>query len=96
MRIRNVNHKGLRNLIERDERSGVPAVVADKILRMVLFLQDMQQEAELRTIPSWNAHMLTGNRKGVWSMSVTKNWRLTFRIDKQDIEIIDLDFEDYH
>ena len=40
--------------------------------------------------------MLTGNRKGVWSLSVTKNWRITFRIDGQDIEIIDLNFEDYH
>jgi len=27
---------------------------------------------------------------------VTKNWRLTFRIDKDEIEIIDLDYEDYH
>ena len=50
MRIRNVIHKGLRNLIEHDDRSGVPAVVADKILRIVLFLQDMQHEDELRTI----------------------------------------------
>jgi toxin HigB-1 len=96
MRIRNVVHKGLRNLIERDDRSGVPAVVVDKILRIVLFLQDMHHEDELCTIPSWKAHLLTGNRKGVWSLSVTKNWRITFRIDRQDIEIIDLNFEDYH
>jgi len=27
---------------------------------------------------------------------VTKNWRLTFRIDAEEIEIIDLDDEDYH
>jgi proteic killer suppression protein len=27
---------------------------------------------------------------------VTKNWRLTFRIDKDEVEIIDLDYEDYH
>jgi proteic killer suppression protein len=96
MRIRNVVHRGLRNLIERDDRSGVPAVVAGKILRIVLFLQDMQHEDELSTIPGWKAHLLTGNRKGVWSLSVTKNWRITFRIDRQDVEIIDLNFEDYH
>ena len=96
MRICNVIHKGLRNLIERDDRSGVPAVAADKILRIVLFLQDMQQEDELRSIPGWKAHLLTGNRRGVWSLSVTKNWRITFRIDGQDIEIVDLNFEDYH
>lgn len=56
----------------------------------------MQHEDELRAIPSWKAHLLKGNRKGVWSLSVTKNWRITFRIDRQDIEIIDLNFEDYH
>jgi proteic killer suppression protein len=42
-------------------------------------------------------HVLeTGDRKGTWSLSVTKNWRLTFRIDQIEIEIIDLDYEDYH
>ena len=40
--------------------------------------------------------MLKGNRKGVWSLSVTKNWRITFRIVRQDIEIIDLNYEYYH
>ena len=96
MRIRNVIHKGLRRLIEDDDRSGVQPDLADKILRMVLFLQDMQDENELRQVPSWKAHLLTGNRKGTWSLFVSKNWRLTFRIDKTEIEIIDLNYEDYH
>lgn len=54
------------------------------------------KEDELRTVPSWRAHMLTGSRKGTWSLFVTKNWRITFRIEQDEIEIIDLDFEDYH
>ena len=96
MRIRNVIHKGLRRLIEDDDRSGVQPDLADKILRMVLFLQDMQDENELRQVPSWKAHLLTSNRKGTWSLFVSKIWRLTFRIDKMEIEIIDLNYEDYH
>jgi proteic killer suppression protein len=56
----------------------------------------MQKETELKAVPSWKAHQLTGGRKGTWSLSVTKNWRLTFRIDRTEIEIIDLDYEDYH
>ena len=63
---------------------------------MISFLQDMEKEAELKTIPSWKAHQLTGDRKGAWSLSVTGNWRLTFRIDEAQPEIIDLDYEDYH
>lgn len=96
MRIRNVLHKGLRRFIEDNDKSGIQAAVAEKLRRMISFLQDMEKEAELKTVPSWKAHQLTGDRKGTWSLSVTKNWRLTFRISQIEVEIIDLDYEDYH
>ncbi len=70
--------------------------MAAKIGRMVSFLQDMTREDELRTVAAWKAHLLSGDRKGVWSLFVSRNWRLTFRIDRDEIEIIDLDYEDYH
>ena len=44
----------------------------------------------------FNKGVPTGDRKGTWSLFVTKNWRMTFRIDRDEIEIIDLDYEDYH
>ncbi len=96
MKIRNVIHKGLRRFIEDDDASGLQPAVVVKVQRIVSFLQDMEQEDELRTVQSWKAHMLTGDRKGTWSLSVTRNWRITFRIDREEIEIIDLDYEDYH
>lgn len=96
MKIRNVLHKGLRRLIVDDDERGVDRAAVQKLRRMIAFLQDMEREAELRTVPSWKAHLLTGDRKGTWSLFVTKNWRLTFRIDRQEIEIVDLDYEDYH
>jgi proteic killer suppression protein len=96
MKIRNVIHKGLRRFIEQDDASGLQPAVTEKVRRMVSFLQDMEKEDELRTVPSWKAHQLTGSRKGTWSLFVTKNWRMTFRINQNEIEIIDLDYEDYH
>jgi toxin HigB-1 len=96
MKIRNVIHKGLRRFIEDDDASGLQPAVVVKVQRIVSFLQDMEVEDELRTVQSWKAHMLTGDRKGTWSLSVTRNWRMTFRIDRTEIEIIDLDYEDYH
>jgi len=39
---------------------------------------------------------LTGGRRGIWSLNVTRNWRLTFRIDTAENEIRDVNFEDYH
>ena len=96
MRIKNVAHKGLRRLIEHDVRAGIQPDLVDKLRRMIQFLQDMQNEQELTQVPSWKAHLMTGNRRGTWSLFVSKNWRLTFRVDKTEIEIVDLDFEDYH
>jgi toxin HigB-1 len=55
----------------------------------------MEDPEELRALPSWKAHTLTGERKGTWSLSVTANWRLTFWIDEER-EIRDVDLEDYH
>lgn len=96
MRIRNVIHRGLRRFIESDDAGGLPSVAVGKLRRMISFLQDMEREDELRAVPGWRAHLLTGDRKGIWSLTVTRNWRLTFRIDAEEIEIVDLDYEDYH
>ncbi len=96
MKIRNVIHKGLRRFIENDDASALPPAVVEKVRRIVTFLQDMDREDEIRTVPSWKAHPLTGDRKGTWSLFVTKNWRLTFRVDQTEIEIVDLNYEDYH
>lgn len=89
-------HIGLRRLIEQDDARGLQPEVVEKIRRMVSFVQDMEKEEELRAVPSWKGHLPTGSRKGTRSLFVTKNWRLTFRIDPDEIEIIDLDYEDYH
>ncbi len=96
MRIRSVKHKGLRRLIVDDDASGLPAQFVAKIRNIIAFLQDMEHEDELNSVPTWKAHRLTGDRKGVWSLFVSKNWRITFGIDRDRIEIIDLDYEDYH
>lgn len=96
MRIRNVVHKGLRRFIEEDDSSGLQPVVVQKLRRILSFLQDMEREEELRSVPSWKAHQLSGDRKGTWSLFVTRNWRITFRVDEDAVEILDLDYEDYH
>ena len=96
MRIRSVRHKGLRRLILQDDASGLQAHIVGNVRNMIAFLQDMEREDELKSVPTWKAHQLTGDRKGTWSLFVTKNWRITFRVNRSTIEIIDLDYEDYH
>jgi proteic killer suppression protein len=63
---------------------------------MLTFLDGMGDAEELRGLPTWKAHTLTGDRKGAWSLSVTANLRLTFRIDAVESEIRDVNLEDYH
>jgi len=96
MKIRNVIHRGLRRFIERDDASGLDPSVIEKVRNILSFLQEMEDAQELRDIPSWKAHQFSGDRRGTWSLTVTPNWRITFRVDQSQQEILDLSFEDYH
>jgi plasmid maintenance system killer protein len=86
----------LRRFVVHDDPSGIPPATVHKIRNIVSFLQDMRSEEELRAVPAWKAHQLAGNRKQTWSLHVTRNWRITFQVDRDEIEILNLDFEDYH
>ena len=96
MKIRDFVHKGLKRLYEDDSAKGVPASAAGKLRKMLAFLDGMDEAEELRGLPTWKAHTLTGDRKGTWSLSVTGNLRLTFRIDAAESEICEMNLEDYH
>ena len=94
MKVRSIAHKGLRRLSETNASKGLSADSVDKLRKMLTFLDAMQRPEELRDLPTWKAHVSTGHRKGTWSLHVTRNWRMTFRIE--DDEIIDINLEDYH
>ena len=96
MKVRNVRHKGLRRFLAAGDASGLPAPFVEKIRNILSFVQEIDDAEELRAIPSWGARLLGGDRKGCWSLSVSRNWRLTFHVDDAEQEIVDLDFEDYH
>jgi len=44
--------------------------------------------------PTFRLHRLKGNRKGVWTITVRANWRVTFRFAGGDAS--DVDLEDHH
>ena len=96
MKIRNFAHKGLKRLYEEDSSKGVSPDTVGKLRKMLAFLDDMQDPGELRSLPSWKVHTLTGDRKGTWSLSVTRNRRLTFCLDSAEREIYDVNLEDCH
>ena len=61
---------------------------------MLTAVEEAENVGELETVPGWKLHPLKGDRKGVWSLTVTRNFRLTFRVEGTTVS--DIDFEDYH
>ena len=94
MRIVGFRHKDLERLWRRDEARGVARQHEAKLRAMLTVLEEAENVAELQTIPGWRLHPLKGNRKGVWSLTVTRNYRLTFKV--AGTAISEIDFEDYH
>lgn len=94
MIIRKFRHKGLRLLYEDDDPSGVPAQAIRKITAILAALEFADNLSQVATMPGWKLHPLRGDRKGEYSITVTGNWRVTFRL--QGNAVTDVDFEDYH
>lgn len=45
-------------------------------------------------LPGWRLHALKGPLQGHWAVWVDENWRLTFRFNGGDAELVD--YQDYH
>lgn len=93
MEIESVNHKPPRSYIETGKAKGL--IEPKRIRNMVAYLVAIDDVNELKIPPNFGAHELTGDRAGTWALTVTRNWRMTFRLDDEG-RIIDLDLEDYH
>ena len=96
MEIRNIRHKGLRNLVENDNAKGLSPQYIPKIRAIVALLINMDKIEEIQSLQKFKPHLLTGDREGTYSLSVPPNWRITFRYDEQADELFDVDYEDYH
>jgi len=95
MEIESIKHKALRRYYETHNARGLDAQIATRLSRMFQFLESAQSVEDLQTPPNYGAHELKGDRKGTWSLWVTKNWRMTFDLT-DDLRIVDMDLEDYH
>ena len=94
MEIASIRHKALRQFAETGKSKGLPGNLVDRLRNMLAYLAAIDAADELRSPPNYGAHQLTGDRAGEWSLTVTKNWRRTFRVN-QALAIEDVDLEDY-
>lgn len=93
MEIESVRHKNLRKFLETGKAKGM--MEPERITDMVAFIDATESLDELAIPPNFGFHALSGNRKGTYAMTVTRNWRLTFIVTDK-MTIADLDLEDYH
>lgn len=91
--IRSFKHKGLRRFFETGSVSGIQASHV-KRLRLILGRLHAAREPQDMNLPGLRLHELKGNRSGMWAVDVSKNWRVTFRFEGQDAEVVN--YEDYH
>ncbi|MGA0544440.1 type II toxin-antitoxin system RelE/ParE family toxin [Brevundimonas sp. VNH65] len=93
--IASIRHKALRRFAETGDPRGLSADLAPRLRSMLAYIVAISSPEELKAPPNFGAHLLTGDRKGVWSLTVTRNWRLTFRVNEA-LAVEDMDLEDYH
>ncbi len=91
--IRSFRSKGLRRFAEKGDPSKLSVQNPDRISRMLSAL-NVAWASEQLDVPGWRFHALAGDRKGEFSLTVSGNWRITFKFAGDDV--IDVDLEDYH
>ncbi len=92
--IKTIKHKGLRKLWEKDDASALPAQQAGKIRRILETLDTMRTLDVLKSIPGYRLHSLTGNLREYYSVTVTGNYRITFKYEGENVYVVD--YQDYH
>ena len=86
------NHKGLEGFFVKGSYKAIPAQYAARIERVLDRLDAIVVPEDIN-LPGYKFHELKGKRKGVYSVSVSGNWRITFRFDGDNV--IEVDLEDY-
>jgi len=91
--IKTFRHKGLEAFFLTGSKKGIQPSHANK-LRLQLASLDCAKGPQDMNVSGWRLHALTGDLAGHWSATVNGNWRMTFRFEGQDAELVD--YQDYH
>ena len=91
--IKSFKHKGLEKFYASGNTQGIQAKHSKK-LRMQLAALDTAHTIEDIDIPGYRLHQLKGSLKGLWSITVNANWRITFEFTDGNVYIVN--YEDYH
>jgi proteic killer suppression protein len=91
--IKTFRHRGLRCLFQDGDPSKVRADQARRIADVLAHLDQASRPSDL-DLPGYRLHPLKGDLKGLWSVTISGNWRIVFRFE--DGDAFDVDLTDYH
>lgn len=92
--IKTFQHKGLRAFFETGSVAGIQAAHASKLGAMLRRLNEASSSQGMN-LPGWRLHALKGKElNGHFAVSVSGNWRLTFKFEGTDVILVD--YRDYH
>lgn len=91
--IKSFRHRGLERYYTKGSKAGIQANHENRI-RLILARLNASTSPRDMNLPGLRLHELTGDRKGTWSVTVSGNWRITFRFEGEDAMVVD--YEDYH
>jgi toxin HigB-1 len=91
--IKSFRHKGLRRFFEDDDGSKLPSDMLTRI-RIILSVLHASEKLEGMNLSTFHLHVLKGELKGFFSVTVRANWRIIFRFEGGDA--FEVDFIDYH
>lgn len=91
--IRSFRHKGLAQFFTTGSKRGIRPEHAER-LSDILFRLQFAKVIQDMNFPGSKLHPLKGRAAGVWSVSVSGNWRVTFRFQNSDA--LEVDYVDYH
>lgn len=91
--IKSFRHRGLGRFFESRTARGIQAAHTLK-LRLQLAALDTATCIEDMDVPGYRLHQLKGARKGIWSITVNGNWRITFEFSEGNAYSVD--YEDDH
>jgi proteic killer suppression protein len=94
MQIRSFGHKGLQRFFQDDDSRLLHPALTRRVRNILSAIEAAKAIEQIATMPGWHLHSLRGDRTGFYSLRVTANWRITFRVVGKDV--FDLNLEDYH
>ncbi len=91
--IKSFRHRGLKTLYEGGRAARVAPNHVAKLARILTAL-DRSSGPDGMDLPGFRLHRLKGDLRGHWAVSVSGNWRVTFRFEGG--HALDVDYLDYH